>query len=71
MRIVKRVLMRDCESDNRDGKLVAIQGLLDAEEIVNSMLSVLYQKKSSDIITGIELPKVIFIASKNKRLEQI
>ena len=71
MRQVKRLLICDCESGERRGKLIAIQGLRDSEEIINSMLSVLYQKKPSDVNTGIGLPKLIIIASQNKRLEQI
>jgi hypothetical protein len=55
MREVKRQLTRDCESGKGGGKLVAIQGLRDTEEVVNSILSVLYQKKPSDVITGIGL----------------
>jgi hypothetical protein len=74
MRQIKRLLIHDCDSDKMGGKLVAIQSHRDAEEIVNSMLSVLYQNKPSDDITGIGLPKVVLIASqnsKNKRLQQI
>ena len=71
MRQVKRLLICDCESGDKGGKLIAIQGLRDSEEIVNSILSVLYKKKPSDVKTGIGLPKVVFIASQNKRLEQI
>ena len=68
---IKRLLIRDDESVDRGGKIIAIQGL-HSEEIVNSMLSVLYQKKPSDDKTGIGLPKkVVIIASQNKRLEQI
>lgn len=53
MRQVKRLLMRDLQSDKGDGKLVAIQGLRDTEEIINSVLSVLYQKKTSEVKPGI------------------
>jgi hypothetical protein len=74
MRQIKRLLISDCESDERGGKIIAIQGLRDAEEIVNSILSALYQKKSSDSTTEIghfKLAKVVILASQNKRLEQI
>ena len=74
MRQVKRLLQRDCQSDKGGGKLVAIQGPRDTEEIVNSLLSVLYQNKPSEDKTGIgllKIPKVVLIASQNKRLEQI
>ena len=55
MRQVKRLLTHECESGKGGGKLVVIQGIRDTEEVVNSMLSVLYQKKPSDVITGIGL----------------
>jgi hypothetical protein len=74
MRQVKRLLMRNFETDKKGGTLIAIQDLRDTEEIVNSMLSVLYQRKPSEVKTGIgllKIPKVILIASQNKRLDQI
>ena len=45
--------MRESDSGKEGGKLVAIQGLRDTEDIVNATLSVLYHKKSSEVITGI------------------
>ena len=48
MREFKRLLICDCETGKRDGKLVAIQRLQDSEEIINSILSTLYQKIPSD-----------------------
>ena len=74
MRQVKRLIMRDCESGKAEGTLVATQGRRDTEEIVISMLTALYQKKSSENMAEIEhkrQPKVVIISSENKRLEQI
>lgn len=48
MRQAKRLLTRDCESGRGGGKLVAVQGLRDTEEIVNSVLSATYQRRAPD-----------------------
>ena len=74
MRQVKRLLMRECDSGKEGGKIVAIQGPRDTGDIVNAMLSVLYHKESSDVITGIghqKLPKIVILGSENKRVDQI
>ena len=55
MRQVNRLLTRELQSDMGDGKLVAIQGLRDTDEMINSLLSVLYQRKPSEVITRIRL----------------
>ena len=66
--------MRDCESGKAEGKLIATQGRRDTEEIVISMLTALYKKKSSENMAEIEhkrQPKVVIISSQNKRIDQI
>jgi hypothetical protein len=42
--------MSDCELGKGGGKLIAIQSIQETEEIINFMLSILYQKKPPHMI---------------------